>query len=182
MVSSTLWPHFTPGKDLVSILQEVGWAPGPVLIVGKSPPHRDSIPDRRARSQSLYRLSYPAHLYIYIYIYIYFKLIQLFSSTVLGLELRRVFSVPFSAGNIPLCRGQQVACELRVEFACCSCSAADTVQPPPSYCDLVIRVSYPAIVSSRTKRRPPINPVQNRFVLQQSVKSPVYDCAWSDCC
>ena len=24
-------------------------------------PHRDSIPDRPARSQSLYRLSYPAH-------------------------------------------------------------------------------------------------------------------------
>jgi len=28
---------------------------------GKSRPHRDSIPDRPARSQSLYRLSYPAH-------------------------------------------------------------------------------------------------------------------------
>ena len=27
---------------------------------GKSRPHRDSIPDRPARSQSLYRLSYPA--------------------------------------------------------------------------------------------------------------------------
>jgi len=28
---------------------------------GKSRLHRDSIPDRTARSQSLYRLSYPAH-------------------------------------------------------------------------------------------------------------------------
>ena len=28
---------------------------------GKSRPHRDSIPDRLARSQSLYRLSYSAH-------------------------------------------------------------------------------------------------------------------------
>ena len=28
---------------------------------GKSRPHRDSIPDRPARSQSLYRLSYTAH-------------------------------------------------------------------------------------------------------------------------
>ena len=29
---------------------------------GKSRPHQDSIPDRPARSQSLYRLSYPAHI------------------------------------------------------------------------------------------------------------------------
>ena len=27
----------------------------------KTRPHRDSIPDRPTRSQSLYRLSYPAH-------------------------------------------------------------------------------------------------------------------------
>jgi hypothetical protein len=30
MVCSTLRPHFTPGKDPVPILQEAGWAPGPV--------------------------------------------------------------------------------------------------------------------------------------------------------
>jgi len=30
---------------------------------GKSRPHRDSIPDRPARSQSLYRLRYPTHKY-----------------------------------------------------------------------------------------------------------------------
>ena len=39
-----------PGKDPVPILQEAGWAPGPVLMGGKSRPHRDSIPDRPARS------------------------------------------------------------------------------------------------------------------------------------
>jgi hypothetical protein len=38
-------PHFTPGKDPVPILQEAGWAPGPVWTGGKSRPHRDSIPD-----------------------------------------------------------------------------------------------------------------------------------------
>ena len=38
------------GKDPVSILQEAGWAPGPVSTVGKSRPHQDSIPDRPARS------------------------------------------------------------------------------------------------------------------------------------
>jgi hypothetical protein len=57
----TPWPLFTPGKDPVPILQEAGWAPGPVWTGRKSRPHRDSIPDRPARSQSLYRLSYPAH-------------------------------------------------------------------------------------------------------------------------
>jgi len=60
VVSSTPWPYFTPGKDSVPILQEAGWAPVPVWTGGKSRPHRDSIPDRLARSQSLYWLSYPA--------------------------------------------------------------------------------------------------------------------------
>ena len=50
-----------PRKDPVPILQEAGWAPGPVWTGGKSRPHRDSIPDRPARSQSLYRLSYRGH-------------------------------------------------------------------------------------------------------------------------
>jgi len=61
VVSSTHRLHFTPGKEPVPILQEAGWAPGPVWSGGKSRPHRDSIPDRPARSQSLYRLSYRAH-------------------------------------------------------------------------------------------------------------------------
>ena len=61
VVSSTPRPLFTPGKDPVPIVQEAGWAPGPVWTGGKSRPHRDSIPDLPARSQSLYRLSYPAH-------------------------------------------------------------------------------------------------------------------------
>jgi len=64
VVSSTLRPHFTPGKDPVPILQEAGWATGPVWTDGKSRPHRDSIPDRPAHSQSLYRLSCPAHIFV----------------------------------------------------------------------------------------------------------------------
>ena len=75
MVSSTPRPHFTPGKDPVPILQEAGWARGPVWTGGKSRLHRDSIPDLPARSQTLYRLSYPdhthTHTHIYIYIYIH---------------------------------------------------------------------------------------------------------------
>ena len=65
VVSSTPRQHFTPRKDPVPILQEAGWAPGPVWTGGKSRPHRDLIPDRPARSQSLYRLSYPAHNDLY---------------------------------------------------------------------------------------------------------------------
>jgi len=61
VVSSTSRPHFTPGKDPVPILQEDGRAPGPIWKGGKSRPHWDSILDRPARSQSLYRLSYPVH-------------------------------------------------------------------------------------------------------------------------
>jgi len=51
----------TRGKDPVPIVREAGWSPGPVWTGGKSRPHRDSILDRPARNQSLYRLSYPAH-------------------------------------------------------------------------------------------------------------------------
>ena len=50
VVSSTPLAHFTAGKDPVPILQEAGWAPGPVWKGGKSRPHRDSIPDCPARS------------------------------------------------------------------------------------------------------------------------------------
>jgi hypothetical protein len=75
VVSSTPRPHFNPGKDPVPILQEAGWAPGSVRTGGNSRPHRYSIPDRVARSQSLYRLSYPIHMCVYIHICIYSILI-----------------------------------------------------------------------------------------------------------
>ena len=52
---------FTPGKDPVPIVQEAGWAPGSSGQVRKiSPPTGIRYPDCPARSQSLYRLSYPA--------------------------------------------------------------------------------------------------------------------------
>jgi len=54
VVSSTPWPHFTPGEGPGTHFTG-GWADG------KSCPHRDSIPDRPVCSQSLYRLSYPVH-------------------------------------------------------------------------------------------------------------------------
>ena len=50
VVSSTPCLHFTPRKDPVPILQEAGWAPGPVWTGGISHPHQDLIPDRPAHS------------------------------------------------------------------------------------------------------------------------------------
>jgi len=72
--SSTPRPHFNPRKDQVPILQEAGWTPGPVWTDGKSRPHRNSIPEHPAHSQSLYWQSYPAHTgYTPIIVYIIWK-------------------------------------------------------------------------------------------------------------
>jgi len=65
VVSSTPRPHFTPGKDQVPILQEAGWAPGPVWTDGKSRPHRGSIPDRPARSSVAIATELPGPSIIY---------------------------------------------------------------------------------------------------------------------
>jgi hypothetical protein len=54
--------RFTPGEDPVPIVQEAGWTPGPDWTGGKSRPTGIRSPDRPARSQSPYRLSYPAHI------------------------------------------------------------------------------------------------------------------------
>ena len=58
-------PLFTPGKDPVPIVQEAGWAPGPVWTGAENlAPTGIRSPDRPGRSQSLYRLRYPAHVVI----------------------------------------------------------------------------------------------------------------------
>ena len=62
-VSVTPRSLFTPGKDPVPIVQEAGWAPGPVWTGAENlAPTGIRSPDRPARSQSLYRLRYPAHM------------------------------------------------------------------------------------------------------------------------
>jgi len=51
---------FTPGKDPLPIVQEVGWAPEPVWTGAKNlAPTEIRSPDSPARSKSLYRLRYP---------------------------------------------------------------------------------------------------------------------------
>jgi len=55
---AALYPQERPGTHFTG-----GWVgPGPFWTGRKSRPHRDSIPDLPAGSQSLYRLNYPAHL------------------------------------------------------------------------------------------------------------------------
>jgi hypothetical protein len=49
-------------KDPVPFVEEAGWAPGPVWTCAENlAPTGIRSPDRPALSQSLYRLSYPAH-------------------------------------------------------------------------------------------------------------------------
>jgi len=55
-------PLFIPGKDPVLIVQEAGWAPGPVWTGAENlAPTGIWSPDCPARSHSLYRLRYQAH-------------------------------------------------------------------------------------------------------------------------
>jgi len=51
---------FTPGKDPVPILQEAGWATGPICIHAENlAPIGIRSPDLPARSELLHRLRYP---------------------------------------------------------------------------------------------------------------------------
>ena len=58
MVDQAVLP---PGKNPVPILQEAGWVPGPVWTGAEIlAPAGIRSPDRSARSELLYRLSYPS--------------------------------------------------------------------------------------------------------------------------
>jgi hypothetical protein len=55
--------RFTPGKDPVLIVQETGWAPGPVWTGAENLASTGiRSPDRPARSGSLTIHAFPAHL------------------------------------------------------------------------------------------------------------------------
>ena len=69
MVVGEVQPHVpaasAPGKDPVPIVQEAGWAPWSVWTGAEIlAPTGIRSPDRPARSQSLYRLHYPAHKFL----------------------------------------------------------------------------------------------------------------------
>jgi len=61
VVSSTPRPHFTPGKTRYPLYKGLGGPQGRFGRAENLVPKRDSIPDHQARSQSLYRLNYPAY-------------------------------------------------------------------------------------------------------------------------
>ena len=64
-VSVTPRPLFTPGNGPVPIVQEAGWAPGPVWTGAENlAPTGIRSPYRPARSQSLYRLRYPGRPFL----------------------------------------------------------------------------------------------------------------------
>jgi len=61
VVNATPRPLY-PGNDPVPIVHEAGWAPGPVWTDAENLASTGiRSPDRPARSESLYRLSYPGH-------------------------------------------------------------------------------------------------------------------------
>jgi len=66
VVSSTPRPLFIRGKDPVPIVQEAGLAPGPVWTGGKCRAHRDSIPDRPARSSVAIPTELPGPQLVYL--------------------------------------------------------------------------------------------------------------------
>ena len=94
------WSAARPGRNLplgktrYPFYRKAGWAPGPVWTGRRSRPHRNSIPDLPTRSQSLYRLSYPAHrtlcsqtnyntsdakdIIYYVFMIKFYKVIQLY--------------------------------------------------------------------------------------------------------
>ena len=55
----------TPTKDPFPIVQEAGWAPGPVWTGGTSCTQRDSIPDHPARSSVAILTELPDHALIF---------------------------------------------------------------------------------------------------------------------
>jgi hypothetical protein len=61
--------HFTPGNNQVPIIQEAGWAPSPACTGAENSPLTGTHPpDRPARRESLYRLSYLGSTEVGIYI------------------------------------------------------------------------------------------------------------------
>jgi hypothetical protein len=57
VVNATPRLLYPQGRDPVPIVQEAGWATGPVSTGAKNlAPHRNPIPDRPARSEWLYGL------------------------------------------------------------------------------------------------------------------------------
>jgi hypothetical protein len=63
MVNATPWPLYPLEEHLLPTVQDAGWAPGPFWTDAENLASTGiRSPDRPARSNSLYRLSYPGPL------------------------------------------------------------------------------------------------------------------------
>ena len=71
-----------PGKTRYPFYRRLCGPQGRSGRAEKSRPHRDSIPDHPAHSQSLYRLSYPAHRSICIFLFN--RTLQVFVTYLIG--------------------------------------------------------------------------------------------------
>jgi len=102
-VNVTPRPLFAHGKDPVPIVQEAGWDPGPVWTGAENlAPTGIRSPDRPARSQSLYRLSYPAHILAFMASrirtisgkYLFIKMTtKLTDATIRSIEQHEIFQI-----------------------------------------------------------------------------------------
>ena len=67
VVNATPRPLYPRERDAVPIVQEAGWVPGPVWMGAESLAAKEiRSPDRPARSEALYRLSYTDPLSRYV--------------------------------------------------------------------------------------------------------------------
>jgi hypothetical protein len=72
VVSSTPRPYFTPGKDLVPIVQEGGWAPGPVWTGAENLVRIGIIPGPSSPSSVAIQTELPGpHTHTHTHKYIY---------------------------------------------------------------------------------------------------------------
>ena len=101
--------HFTAWKDPLPIVQEAGWAPGPVWTGGKSRPHRDSIPGPSSPQSVAIPTELPGPRFSILSTYFWHVIIY-FTFHFRGFNLLKFFSTfkGFGLGNNQFLFGQPV--------------------------------------------------------------------------
>jgi hypothetical protein len=86
-----------PGEEPVPIVQEAGWAPGPVWTGAENlAPSGIRSPDRPARIQSLYQLSYPDLLLYVNYVILFLGAVAKLWKATIGFVILSAIFVRFS--------------------------------------------------------------------------------------
>ena len=133
VVNSTPRSLYPRERDPVPIVQEAGWAPGPVWTGAENiAPNGIRSPDRTARSESLYRLRYPGPLRYKVpflisalpYHPITFFVCFLPKITVPAFNLLRRCEREANTmcyNKKPLIRSEKPACSNKPSFLCAKC-------------------------------------------------------------